>query len=75
MEDSVTDAARRMNCKFIETLFYRIALDQGYGRTAEGKARELYSIYEAHSYKGLPEFAKKYIREVCDGQRVPSKCQ
>jgi hypothetical protein len=69
MSDHVTDAAKRLGCQFTETVFYRYALEVGYGQRAEDKARELDTIWKRKGYQALPDGFKDFVLKVCNGER------
>lgn len=70
--DHVSDARQRLGCAFTETVFYRCALEQGYGRKAEDRARELFTIYARGGWNELPQATKKFILDVCNGAKNAS---
>jgi hypothetical protein len=69
-QDHVTDAANRLGCKFIESLFYRAALEQGFGHNSEARARELMQVYARQGIEKLPSWTRTFILEVCAGQHT-----
>lgn len=70
--DHVLDAKRRLGCMFVESVFFRCALEHGYGQRSEDRARELFQIYNRSGYNELPAPTKKFILDVCNGAVNPS---
>ena len=68
VQDSVTDACRRLGVQFVESLFYSAALNAGFGARSEDRAREVHIQWARGGYQALPVWVKQYILEVMDGQ-------
>lgn len=60
-------AARLLECQFVESLFFRAALEAGFGSGSEQRAQELYQTYMRGGYTELPAFAKNFIIKVNQG--------
>jgi len=73
VQDNCTDAAKRLGCQFIESFFFRAALEAGFGTRSEDKAREINLAWSRGGYDNLPHWVKKFALDVCDGQHVKHK--
>lgn len=60
-------AARLLECQFVESLFFRISLEAGFGSGSEQRAQELYQTYMRGGYTALPPFTQKFIIKVNQG--------
>jgi hypothetical protein len=71
ISDNITDLAHRLGLQFTENLFYRYALEAGYGaHRAEDKARELDIIWKRKGYQALPSSLKDWVLQKCNGEQL-----
>lgn len=64
IQDHVTDAAKRLGVQYTESVFYKCALDNGFGAKAEEQARELDIIWKRKGYAALPTWVKDFMLRV-----------
>ena len=58
--DAVGQVQKALGLKFVESVFYYAALDAGFGRHAEDKARQLMQMWQRGGFFCLPMFCKQF---------------
>lgn len=67
VQDSVTDAARRLGVKFVEQVFYKAAEDAGFSNPQD-VARCRHNQWVKQGYQALPPYVKDFCLRVCSGE-------
>lgn len=75
MADHIEDARVRLECRFTESVFYRVALEAGFGRKAEDEARKIYNSWETNriktdsqnAWRQLPAWVRDNVLAICNG--------
>ena len=62
----VREAAMRLGLEFIESLFYRAALEQGFKEGSEQRARELFQTFSRG--EALPGWCANFVVRVNEGK-------
>jgi hypothetical protein len=62
ISDPAIQAAKEMGCQYMETFFFRAALEAGFGLKSEDEARKLMIIWARRSFQDLPLWVKNYAR-------------
>ena len=65
VQDPAVRAAAKLGCVFLESYFYRAALEAGWRdqpgrRDAEAEARQLMDVWKAYGYSNLPKWVKEF---------------
>jgi hypothetical protein len=68
VQDHVTDCAKRLGYKFTEQVFYRAALEHGFGRNAEDKAKQMQFLWARNGYSSLPDWVRDFILRASNGE-------
>jgi hypothetical protein len=63
--DHIADAQVKINALFPSTVFYRAALESGFGPTSEDVARKLWYDYQRGGWDVLPDWTKSTILALC----------
>lgn len=67
VEDTVTDAAKRLGVRFIEQVFYKAAEEAGF-TNPQDIARCRFNQWARHGYASLPPYLKDFCLRACSGE-------